>query len=83
MAPPPAQASHTPCTPPNGLRPLRPRQYLCPMIVVTGAAGFIASRLLHELQQQGYADLVAVDDFSRADKARNLDGIRLSARVER
>ncbi|MBP8823667.1 MAG: ADP-glyceromanno-heptose 6-epimerase [Flavobacteriales bacterium] len=53
------------------------------MIVVTGAAGFIASRLLHELQQQGYADLVAVDDFSRADKARNLDGIRLSARVER
>ncbi|MCC6840569.1 MAG: ADP-glyceromanno-heptose 6-epimerase [Flavobacteriales bacterium] len=53
------------------------------MIVVTGAAGFIASRLLHELQQQGYADLVAVDDFSRADKARNLEGIKLAARVDR
>lgn len=53
------------------------------MIIVTGAAGFIASRLLHELQQRGYADLVAVDDFSRADKARNLEGVKLAARVER
>ncbi len=53
------------------------------MIVVTGAAGFIGSRLLHELQERGYADLVAVDDFSRADKAANLEGIKLSARVER
>lgn len=53
------------------------------MIIVTGAAGFIGSRLLAELQERGYADLVAVDDFSRADKARNLDGIKLTARVER
>ena len=53
------------------------------MIVVTGAAGFIGSRLLAELQERGYADLVAVDDFSRADKARNLEGIKLTARVER
>ncbi|HRN35556.1 MAG TPA: ADP-glyceromanno-heptose 6-epimerase [Flavobacteriales bacterium] len=53
------------------------------MIIVTGAAGFIGSRLLHELQQRGYADLVAVDDFSRQDKAGNLEGIKLGARVER
>lgn len=53
------------------------------MIIVTGAAGFIGSRLLAELQERGYTDLVAVDDFSRADKARNLEGIRLSHRVER
>lgn len=53
------------------------------MIVVTGAAGFIGSRLLNALQEQGYTDLVAVDDFSRADKARNLEGIKLSHRVER
>lgn len=53
------------------------------MIIVTGAAGFIGSRLLYELQQRGYADLVAVDDFSRQDKAGNLEGIKLSARVER
>ncbi len=53
------------------------------MIVVTGAAGFIGSRLLHELQARGYADLVAVDDFSRTDKAANLQGVKLSQRVER
>lgn len=53
------------------------------MIIVTGAAGFIGSRLLAELQERGYTDLVAVDDFSRADKARNLEHITLSHRVER
>ncbi len=53
------------------------------MIVVTGAAGFIGSRLLVELQERGYADLVAVDDFSRHDKDRNLADVKLSARVER
>lgn len=53
------------------------------MIIVTGAAGFIGSRLLAELQERGYTDLVAVDDFSRADKARNLAGVQLSHRVER
>ncbi len=53
------------------------------MIIVTGAAGFIGSRLLHELQERGYADLVAVDDFSRKDKEPNLAPIKLAARVER
>lgn len=53
------------------------------MIVVTGAAGFIGSMLLRELQARGYGDLVAVDDFSRADKEPNLAGVDLAARVER
>ncbi|HEY0977203.1 MAG TPA: ADP-glyceromanno-heptose 6-epimerase [Flavobacteriales bacterium] len=53
------------------------------MIVVTGAAGFIASRLVVELLEQGYTDIVAVDDFSRLDKASNLDGLKLTAKVER
>lgn len=53
------------------------------MIVVTGAAGFIGSRLLAELRDRGYGDLVAVDDFSHPEKAPNLAGITLTARVER
>ena len=53
------------------------------MIVVTGAAGFIASRLVAQLLEQGYSDIVAVDDFSRLDKGANLEGLKLTARVER
>lgn len=53
------------------------------MIIVTGAAGFIGSCLVGELVRRGYADIVAVDDFSRPEKARNLDGKPLSARVDR
>ncbi len=49
------------------------------MIIVTGAAGFIASNLISRLNQMGYNDVVAVDDFSRADKEGNLLGKRLSA----
>ena len=34
------------------------------MIVVTGAAGFIGSALLGQLQRMGYGELVAVDDMT-------------------
>lgn len=43
------------------------------MIVITGAAGFIGSCLVAHLNQLGYKDLVLVDDFGRADKAKNLE----------
>lgn len=53
------------------------------MIIVTGAAGFIGSCLVGELLDRGYADIVAVDDFSRPDKLRNLEGKKLSKRIDR
>jgi ADP-L-glycero-D-manno-heptose 6-epimerase len=53
------------------------------MIIVTGAAGFIGSALIGELLRAGYQDIVAVDDFSRADKAPNLEGKKLTAKVDR
>ncbi|MBP6649494.1 MAG: NAD-dependent epimerase/dehydratase family protein, partial [Bacteroidia bacterium] len=34
------------------------------MIVVTGAAGFIGSSLVSRLLEDGYRDIVVVDDFS-------------------
>ncbi|MCO5253450.1 MAG: ADP-glyceromanno-heptose 6-epimerase [Bacteroidia bacterium] len=53
------------------------------MIVVTGAAGFIGSCLITELQRRGYADLVAVDDFSVQEKASNLLAVSGVQKVER
>jgi len=43
------------------------------MIVVTGAAGFIASALVNKLNNKGFSDIIVVDDFSQPLKMRNLE----------
>lgn len=53
------------------------------MIVVTGAAGFIGSCLVSRLLQEGYKDIVVVDDFSNHQKDQNLAGKNVSAKVDR
>jgi ADP-L-glycero-D-manno-heptose 6-epimerase len=53
------------------------------MIVITGAAGFIGSCLVSRLNKAGYTDIVVVDDFSRKEKAKNLEGKMILAKVGR
>lgn len=53
------------------------------MIVVTGAAGFIGSCLISHLNQAGYNNIVAVDDFSKTEKDDNLVGTMLTAKIGR
>ncbi|HET7308315.1 MAG TPA: ADP-glyceromanno-heptose 6-epimerase [Gammaproteobacteria bacterium] len=44
------------------------------MIIVTGAAGFIGSNLVHQLNNSGCRDIIAVDDLTDGAKFRNLVG---------
>jgi ADP-L-glycero-D-manno-heptose 6-epimerase len=53
------------------------------MIVVTGAAGFIGSCMVKRLNDAGYTDVLAVDDFSRPDKNQNLEGKKLWGQMHR
>jgi ADP-L-glycero-D-manno-heptose 6-epimerase len=53
------------------------------MIIVTGALGFIGSCLIRQLNDLGYKDIVAVDDFSRTDKELNLRGKIISKFIDR
>lgn len=53
------------------------------MIVVTGAAGFIASCVLAKLNREGYKAIVAVDDFSPEAKRKNFEGKSVHLFVDR
>ena len=53
------------------------------MIVVTGAAGFIGSCLVGKLNKEGFNNIVVVDDFSKTEKANNLEGKTIQAKVGR
>ncbi|PCJ64783.1 MAG: ADP-glyceromanno-heptose 6-epimerase [Bacteroidetes bacterium] len=52
-------------------------------ILVTGAAGFIGSCLVSFLNKKGLNDLILVDDFSKTEKARNLEGKNFTAKIDR
>ena len=53
------------------------------MIVVTGAAGFIGSCLVSQLNRLGINDLVLVDDFSNSEKNKNLEGKKYHQKIDR
>lgn len=53
------------------------------MIVITGAAGFIGSCIVGTLNNKGITNLVLVDDFSKTEKADNLEGKLFVAMIQR
>ena len=53
------------------------------MIVVTGAAGFIGSCMVRKLNDEGFSDIVVVDEFSREEKNRNLEGKKFTEKIHR
>lgn len=50
------------------------KQYKEPLIIVTGAAGFIGSHIVRKLNEQGNTNLLLVDDLGKSDKWKNLVG---------
>ena len=52
-------------------------------IIVTGAAGFIGSCMVSYLNQQGFENLILVDEFDEEEKEFNLLHKKFIARVER
>jgi ADP-L-glycero-D-manno-heptose 6-epimerase len=53
------------------------------MIIITGAAGFIGSVLVSELNKKGIDDLILVDDFTKKSKENNLDSKKFIEKVNR
>ena len=53
------------------------------MIIVTGAAGFIASNLIKKLNSEGFNHIIAVDKFDNPEKNKNLEDLKIQEKVER
>ena len=53
------------------------------MIVITGAAGFIASVVAGTLNQNGFEDLVLVDDFNKTQKKENYSSKKYKSLIDR
>ena len=53
------------------------------MIIVTGAAGFIASALISELNKHNFNDIIAVDLFDNKLKNKNLSSKKINQHISR
>jgi ADP-L-glycero-D-manno-heptose 6-epimerase len=50
--------------------------------IVTGAAGFIGSRLVEGLNRRGITEIIAVDNLAQGEKFRNLAGCEIADYVD-
>ncbi len=53
------------------------------MIIVTGAAGFIGSRMVKKLNEAGYSDILLVDEFAHPEKNFNLTDLEFRGKLDR
>jgi len=53
------------------------------MIIVTGGAGFIGSRLIKGLNKGGHTDIVMVDDLSDASKIKNIRDLEIEDYIDK
>ena len=53
------------------------------MLIVTGAAGFIGSCLVGELNRLGREDIILSDDFTHKEKNKNLAGKKYAQKINR
>lgn len=53
------------------------------MIVVTGAAGFIGSNLVRNLNEQGFTNIVLVDDLTDGHKFQNIKDLQFSSYLDK
>lgn len=53
------------------------------MIIITGAAGFIASCMTAKLNSMGHEDLILVDDFTKEYKLRNWENKKYCDKIQR
>jgi len=53
------------------------------MIIVTGGAGFIGSRLIKGLNDRGFTDIIVVDDMSNANKFKNMLDLTFESYVDK
>ncbi len=53
------------------------------MIIVTGAAGFIASNLVEKLNEENFNNLILVDKFDNPTKNKNIEGCACTEKVDR
>ena len=48
------------------------------MIIITGGSGFIGSNLIRSLNENGYSDILVIDDLADRQKLRNLFSAKIS-----
>jgi ADP-L-glycero-D-manno-heptose 6-epimerase len=51
-------------------------------IIVTGAAGFIGSKLVEGLNRRGITEVVAVDNLQHSERFRNLAALEIADYVD-